>query len=123
VLWAGDGDSTVKVIDLTIDKIVATMSSGGRFRADEMSYDPTDNIVLVANDADDPPFGSLISVGNRSVLKEITFTDSTNGAEQSRYDPLTACSTYRASDQDQSWRRDRRHRSDRDGGDGALPAD
>jgi hypothetical protein len=31
----------------------------------------------------------LISVGNRSILKKITFTDSTNGAEQSQYDPLT----------------------------------
>jgi hypothetical protein len=88
-LWAGDGDSTVKVVDLTANKIVATIPTGGKFRADEMAYDPKDNILLVANNADDPPFGTLISVGTRAVLKRITFTDSTNGAEQPQYDPVT----------------------------------
>jgi len=88
-LWAGDGDSTVKVIDLTRNAIVATISTGGKFRADEMAYDPKDNIVLAANNADDPPFGSLISVGTRTVLKRLTFENSTNGAEQPAYDPMT----------------------------------
>jgi len=32
-MWVGDGNSTVKVIDLTTDKIVPTMSTGGKFRA------------------------------------------------------------------------------------------
>jgi DNA-binding beta-propeller fold protein YncE len=88
-LWAGDGDSTVKVVDLTQNKVVATISTGGKNRADEMSYDPKDNLVMVANNADDPPFGTMISVGTRSVVGKITFTDSTNGAEQSQYDPAT----------------------------------
>jgi DNA-binding beta-propeller fold protein YncE len=88
-LWAGDGDSTVKVIDLTKNAVVATISTGGKFRADEMAFDPKENLILVANNADDPPFGSLISVGGRSVMKTITFTDSTNGAEQPQYDPAT----------------------------------
>ncbi len=88
-LWAGDGDSTVKVVDLTANKIVASISTGGKFRADEMAYDPKDNILMVANNADEPPFGTLISVANRTVLKKITFTDSTNGAEQPVYDPAT----------------------------------
>jgi DNA-binding beta-propeller fold protein YncE len=88
-LWAGDGDSTVKVVDLASNKIAATISTGGKFRADEMAYDPKDNVLLVANNADDPPFGTLISVGTRTVLKRITFSDSTDGAEQSQYDPVT----------------------------------
>jgi DNA-binding beta-propeller fold protein YncE len=88
-VWAGDGDSTVKVIDLQANKVVATISTGGKDRADEMSYDPKENLILVANNADDPPFGTIISVASRSVLKRITFTDSTNGAEQSQYDPQT----------------------------------
>jgi len=88
-LWAGDGDSTVKVIDLTTNSIAATISTGGKFRADEMAYDPKDNMLLVANNADDPPFGTLISVGTRQVLKKIEFTDSTNGAEQPQYDAVT----------------------------------
>jgi DNA-binding beta-propeller fold protein YncE len=88
-LWAGDGDSTVKVIDLTANKVVATISTGGKFRADEMSYDPKENLIAVANNADDPPFVSIISVPTRQVIKKIEFTDSTNGAEQSQYDPAT----------------------------------
>jgi DNA-binding beta-propeller fold protein YncE len=88
-LWAGDGDSTVKVVDLTTNKIVDSISTGGKFRADEMAYDPKDNILIVANNADDPPFGSLISVGSHTVLKRLTFADATDGAEQPQYDPAT----------------------------------
>jgi DNA-binding beta-propeller fold protein YncE len=88
-LWAGDGDSTVKVVDLTKGTIVATISTGGKFRADEMAYDPKDNIILVANNADDPPFGTLISVGTRTVLKKLPFPNATNGAEQPQYDAAT----------------------------------
>ena len=88
-LWAGDGDSTVKVVDLTSNRIVATISTGGKFRADEMAYDPKDNLILVANNADEPPFGTLISVGTRSVVKKIPFDDATNGAEQPQYDSVT----------------------------------
>src|SRR2546425_3228381 len=53
-LWAGDGDSTVKVIDLGTNQIVADISTGGTARADELSYDQKDKLILVANDADDP---------------------------------------------------------------------
>jgi DNA-binding beta-propeller fold protein YncE len=88
-LWAGDGDSTVKVVDLVANKVVATISTGGKNRADEMAYDPKDNILMVANNADDPPFGTLISVTGRIVLKKIPFPNATNGAEQPQYDSAT----------------------------------
>jgi hypothetical protein len=88
-LWAGDGDSTVKVVDLGSSTIVASISTGGKARADEMAYDPKDNLLMVANNADEPPFGTLISVGTRTVVSKITFSDSTNGAEQPQYDSLT----------------------------------
>jgi hypothetical protein len=88
-LWAGDGDSTVKVVDLRAGKIVASVSTGGKARADEFAYDPKDNVILIANDADDPPFLSFISVGTRSVLKKIEFPDATDGLEQPSYDPST----------------------------------
>ena len=39
-LWASDGDSMVKVIDLSSRTIVATLHTGGTKRADEMAYDP-----------------------------------------------------------------------------------
>src|SRR5205823_4846854 len=61
-------------------------------RADELAYDPEDGILLVINNADSPPFGTLISVdksnGHLTVGARITFDaahagfDATNGAEQ-----------------------------------------
>ena len=73
-LWAGDGDSTVKVIDLHTSKIIDVVRTHGSARADEMAYDPGDRLVAVANNADDPPFISLISTQSpRRVLGRITF--------------------------------------------------
>ena len=88
-LWAGDGDSTVKVIDLTSGTIAATISTGGKNRADELAYDPNHNEILIANDADDPPYLSVISVATRQVLKKIPFPDATDGLEQPIYDSAT----------------------------------
>jgi len=88
-LWAGDGNSTMKVVDLTTNQIVASISTGGKFRVDEMTYDPKDNVVVAANNADDPPFATIFSVATRSILKKIPFPDATNGAEQPSYDPQT----------------------------------
>src|SRR5258708_7522461 len=45
-LWAGDGDSTVKVVDLVSGTIAATISTGGKFRSDELAYDPKENLIL-----------------------------------------------------------------------------
>ncbi len=88
-LWAGDGDSTMKVVDLTTNSIVATISTGGKFRVDEMTYDPKDNVVIAANNADDPPFATIFSVSSRTVLKKIPFPNATDGAEQPIFDPQT----------------------------------
>jgi len=85
-LWAGDGDSSVKVVDLKTRKIVETIHTGGKKRADEMAYDPKHHIFLVANDADDPPFVTLISTrpGHR-ILKKVVINGATDGIEQSIY--------------------------------------
>ena len=91
-LWAGDGDSTVKVVDLVANKVVATISTGGKFRADEMAYDPKDNVLIAANNADDPPFATIFSVAGRTVLKKIPFPNATNGAEQPCMTLRPACS-------------------------------
>ncbi len=51
-LWAGDGDSTVKVVDLSVSppSIVAMIPTGGSHRADELAFDPIHRIIMVAND-------------------------------------------------------------------------
>jgi len=94
-VWVGDGDSTVKVIDVVSQKIVATISTAldGHTgdtdkRADEMFYDPRDHVMLVANNAATPPFVTLISTlpEDRRVLGHITYTDA-EGVEASVWNP------------------------------------
>jgi len=86
--WAGDGDSTMKVIDLRTRKIVGTVNTGGTTRVDEMAYDPKDGIVIGVNNAEEPPFASLVSTKpGRKILAKISFPDATDGAEQPAYNP------------------------------------
>jgi hypothetical protein len=91
-VWAGDGDSTVKVIDLLSQKTTHVISTGGAFRADELCWDPRDHLVLVANDAETPsPFVSFISTDTYTVVGKITMNGSggtpnaTNGIEQCQW--------------------------------------
>lgn len=85
-IWAGDGDSSVKVIDSKTQKIVDTIRTGGKKRADEMAYDPKHQIFIVANDADDPPYVTLISTRpGHKILGKIEFKDASDGIEQPIY--------------------------------------
>jgi len=95
-IWVGDGDSTVKVFDVagcsettTPKKTIATGDAATDKRADEMCYDPNDQLILVANNAADPPFASLISTIFYAVVQKITFDQSTNGIEQCQWNPRT----------------------------------
>ena len=45
-VWAGDGDSTIKVIDLKAMKVTDTIKTGGGTRLDEMAYDPKNMIFI-----------------------------------------------------------------------------
>jgi len=86
---------TVVSIDLNTDQIVDGVSVGGAdaLRTDELAYDPKDGILLVVNNADTPPFATLIQVntanGHLTVGKRIPFADATNGAEQPVWDRRT----------------------------------
>ncbi|HVA79157.1 MAG TPA: hypothetical protein VNF27_14765, partial [Candidatus Binataceae bacterium] len=86
---AGDGDSTVKVIDLDSKppKIAATIATGGTTRADELSYDPADGLAMVANPGEKPPFVSFIATKSDKIVGKIDFPDATDGLEQSVWDP------------------------------------
>jgi DNA-binding beta-propeller fold protein YncE len=87
---AGDGDSTVKMIDLDAKppKIAATVATGGTERADELSYDAADDLAMVANPGEKPPFVSFISTKSNKVVGKIAFPDATDGLEQSVWDPI-----------------------------------
>jgi hypothetical protein len=101
-IWVGDGDSTVKVFDVagcdessTPTHTIATGTSADN-RADEMCYDPRNNLVMVANNAASPPFATLISTTSYSVVAKITFDGTngapkaTNGIEQCQWNPRTS---------------------------------
>jgi hypothetical protein len=87
-LWAGDGNSTVQVVDLTMNppRIIQSINTRGANRADELAYDPVDHIILIGNDRDSPPYATLISADDFRILGTIPFRDAT-GLEQPSWDP------------------------------------
>ena len=105
-LWAGDGDSTVKVYRLNFTGDTATFLTSvktgdaqhlGVKRADELAYDPDDQLILIANDDDSELFLTFIKVdanpNNIQVKGVIDFKNncpvggcSTGGIEQPVYD-------------------------------------
>jgi DNA-binding beta-propeller fold protein YncE len=88
-LWAGDGNSTVKVVDLRSRTIVATIATGGSKRADELDYDEADDVILITNPDDDPPFVTFISTKTRTILGKLTFAEATDGVEQPVWSRVT----------------------------------
>ncbi|WP_310634324.1 hypothetical protein, partial [Paraburkholderia sp.] len=89
-IWAGDGNSDVKVIDIASKKTLATVSTGGSKRVDELAYDPQDQLIAAANNADDPPFVSLISTrAPYEVKAKLVLPQATDGIEQPVWEPTT----------------------------------
>ena len=87
-LWAADGDSTVKVIDVAANppKIVASISTGGQKRADELGIDTKDGLVLVGNNADQPSYITLISTKpDHAIMAKIEMPDASDGIDQPLY--------------------------------------
>ena len=92
-LWVGDQrDSTIagstgtaKVVDLdepfAAPLSISTGTPAGvtivsNSRADELAFDPVDDLILIANDRDIPPFVTFISTKTKSVLGHIIYTNS-----------------------------------------------
>ena len=70
-LWAGDGDSTIKIVDLNRRALAATIPTGGKARTDFVVYDPDDRIVLATNKNDSPPFVSFVDPQSRTVVAKL----------------------------------------------------
>ncbi len=86
--WAGDGDSTFKVIDPATMTVTATIPTGGKNRVDEMAFDADDRIVMGINNAETPPYATLVSSdAAHRVIGKLSFPDATDGAEQPAYNP------------------------------------
>jgi hypothetical protein len=97
-IWAGDGDSTVKILDLN-GKFITSIPTGGAFRVDEGCFDPDDELVAAANNNEVPwPWINLISTKTRTVVKKIVLDGlpagsanvmATGGIEQCKWDRKT----------------------------------
>ena len=105
-LWVGDGNSRVWVLDAQTGALANTNGEPNPIstslpadtnpnRADELCYDSVDHLVMVANNADDPPFASIISTQTYKVVAHIAFDGSKGapksnmGAEQCQWSPRT----------------------------------
>jgi hypothetical protein len=93
--YVSDGDATIKVIDLAAKAVVAIIPiPGGKYRADEMGYDPIDHVFMVASPSDDPPLVTFISTDTQTVVGQYTYPSSQSGQhgaglEQPAFDPYT----------------------------------
>lgn len=87
-LWAGDGNSRIQIISLVTHRVVALVSTGGVKRVDELAYDPRDHLIVATNNADNPPFLTVISSKPPyAVQSKIVLKRATDGLEQPVWDP------------------------------------
>jgi hypothetical protein len=93
--YVSDGDATIKVVDLRAKAVVAIIPiPGGKYRADEMGYDPIDHIFMVASPSDDPPLVTFINTDTQQVVGTYTYPSSQSsqhgaGLEQPVFDSYT----------------------------------
>jgi hypothetical protein len=107
-IWAGDGPtmtpgigtpvcpttcSTVKVFNSN-GILTHVINTTGIFRADELCFSPNGpgghGVVLIANDADIPPFITMIATDGPNayqVISKFQIPQATNGIEQCQFNP------------------------------------
>jgi YVTN family beta-propeller protein len=94
-LFVGLNDSNVAVIDLSSLNVIAKVSTGGKGRADELDYDPTDKKIYIANSGDG--FVTVIDATTNAIIKKF---DSLGPAlEQPQYDTADGLMYMTSSDQ------------------------
>lgn len=73
-LYAGDGNSTLKVIDLdaAVNPIKQSISTGGTTRLDEMALTTDGKLLIAANNAEDPPFATLFRANGDNATSNVT---------------------------------------------------
>jgi hypothetical protein len=70
-LYAGDGNSTLRVFDLDAPPASAlkkSISTGGTTRLDEMALTTDGDLLLAANNAEDPPFETLFTANRDDAI-------------------------------------------------------
>ena len=103
-VYAGDGNSTLKVFDLDAlpaQALKQNISTGGTTRVDEMALTTDGTLLLAANNAEDPPFATLFrangdqAVSSVAILTKVTVSNAIIpvgfglSLEQPAWDPKT----------------------------------
>ena len=103
-LYAGDGNSTLKVFDLlapTASALKQSVFTGGTTRVDEMALTADGKLLLAVNNAEDPPYGTLFKANGDAGTSTVTIITKVTidptilppmfglGFEQSVWDPQT----------------------------------
>jgi hypothetical protein len=83
-VWAGDGVGDIIEANATRPgtAILRKVPTGGKFRVDELAYDPPDRILMASSDGDSPPFLTFISVTDGSILGQYKYPAGQEGMEQ-----------------------------------------
>jgi len=74
-LYAGDGDSTVKVVDLnapTASAIKQIVNTGGTQRVDKLALTADGRLLIANNTSDDPPFETLFVANGDGATSAVT---------------------------------------------------
>jgi hypothetical protein len=83
-VWAGDGAGNI-IEPAQLNRAQASFGrsqTGGKFRVDELAYDPIDQILMASSDGDSPPFLTFVSVKDGSVLGQYKYPVEQDGMEQ-----------------------------------------
>jgi hypothetical protein len=105
-VYAGDGDSTLKVMDLTIscavatnctNPLVASVSTGGHTRVDEMALTTDGTLLIAANNAEDPPFATLFTANGDNATNSVSIITKISA------DPAIVPSTFGLSLEQPTW--------------------
>jgi hypothetical protein len=103
-LYAGDGNSTLKVFDLlapTVSALKQSVFTGGTTRVDEMALTADGKLLLAVNNAEDPPYGTLFAANGDAATSNVKIITQVKidptiippgfglGFEQSTWDPQT----------------------------------
>lgn len=73
-LYAGDGDSTLKVFDISNPAnpiLKTTISTSGSTRVDEMALTTDGTLLLAVNNAEDPPFATLFAANGDNASNSV----------------------------------------------------
>jgi hypothetical protein len=99
-LYAGDGDSTLKIFDLDAPPAFAlkrVISTGGTTRVDEMALTTDGRLLLAANNAEDPPYATLFAANGDDA------TDHTSKSTKITIDPTIMPASFGLSIEQPAW--------------------